>query len=596
MKKKEYFILIFICVCTLSCVAQPVSKCYSDAYNLHFSINTNSSIGYSWMENAAYLGCAVPYLIEESGRRLLAKKYFKGFQSDRLRTEIEQRIVLPNNNEKEGQVIFESKGENLENIFIILDGINSEEKYIFSDTVKVTSGHLLNKVSKKIPLIGVNLLNIRIRAEGKINKEAYIAYSKLDIMIGNKNINEYPLILPKLPTNKNINFIPLNTDYEFGEIDIMKNGKIIAIGESVHGNSSVRNLAYRLIMESVKTRGYKLVLWEMPMEMSLVYNRYVTDSKFMLDSIETAFIDIQSLNFINELRLHNFSKTAKEKVCLLGIDYNSTWKADQNSAMDIFDFIMHLNKKQKIYEVNMLLSLLMEKDWNKAIDYLKSHKTKIRNLLTEDEIECILHILTLSLKMGTERVNRFVGRDSVMFVNTKFLLEYFSVPVAMKSIVYAHNVHVNPVSTFPAVHCDPFGMYMKKQYSNDYIPLLILIGKGSATVYDWQYNEKEKDLQHPPVGSIELFLNQQESNVCYFPMSTFFNKIVLSRYKGDKHTIQEFYPYNLYQRYKGMLFIKEEYENENIKKEIKSVDEIRATLSIRNKRRLKFLESINDHQ
>ena len=227
MKKKEYFILIFICVCTLSCVAQPVSKCYSDAYNLHFSINTNSSIGYSWMENAAYLGCAVPYLIEESGRRLLAKKYFKGFQSDRLRTEIEQRIVLPNNNEKEGQVIFESKGENLENIFIILDGINSEEKYIFSDTVKVTSGHLLNKVSKKIPLIGVNLLNIRIRAEGKINKEAYIAYSKLDIMIGNKNINEYPLILPKLPTNKNINFIPLNTDYEFGEIDIMKNGKIM---------------------------------------------------------------------------------------------------------------------------------------------------------------------------------------------------------------------------------------------------------------------------------------------------------------------------------------------------------------------------------
>ena len=110
-------------------------------------------------------------------------------------------------------------------------------------------------------------------------------------------------------------------------------------------------------------------------------------------------------------------------MCLLGIDYNSTWKADQNSAMDIFDFIMHLNKKQKIYEVNMLLSLLMEKDWNKAIDYLKSHKTKIRNLLTEDEIECILHILTLSLKMGTERVNRFVGRDSVMFVNTKFLLE-----------------------------------------------------------------------------------------------------------------------------------------------------------------------------
>lgn len=51
-----------------------------------------------------------------------------------------------------------------------------------------------------------------------------------------------------------------------------------------------------------------------------------------------------------------------------------------------------------------------------------------------------------------------------------------------------------------------------------------------------------------------------------FPYVDFFNKIVLSRYKGDKHTIQEFYPYNLYQRYKGMLFIKEEYENENIKR------------------------------
>ena len=59
------------------------------------------------------------------------------------------------------------------------------------------------------------MMNIRIRADGVTDTEAYIAFSKLDIMIGNKNINEYPVReFPKLLLPKGFNYIPYQSSAE----------------------------------------------------------------------------------------------------------------------------------------------------------------------------------------------------------------------------------------------------------------------------------------------------------------------------------------------------------------------------------------------
>lgn len=107
------------------------------------------------------------------------------------------------------------------------------------------------------------------------------------------------------------------------------------------------------------------------------------------------------------------------------MDYNSVCNSAQNSAIDIFDFVTHLNREWKIPEADQLSVLLMEKDWKDAVQYLQTHKSNLQKILTIDEIECITHILSLSNNIGGDRVKRFINRDSVMFVNTNFLLDHF---------------------------------------------------------------------------------------------------------------------------------------------------------------------------
>ncbi len=590
----KYIYCLFICILGLSsCVAQPLSINYVDAYNLHFSME-DMTIEYPWMENAAYSGCAINIEMKESNRTLFTKKYLKGFPSDYLRTELEQRILLPIHKEKEGLVTFEAKGENIKAVSILIDGIDDKEKCVFSDTMTFVPDSFLSSVSKKISLEGVEMMNIRIRANGVADAEAYIAFSKLDIMIGNKNINEYPVReLPKLPLPKDFNYISDQSSAGniCDKIGVMKVRKIVALGESIHGNSSIRHLACQLMLESVKNKDCKLIIWEIPMEKSFVYNRYVLDDEFELDSIELSLLDEQRMEFINELKRYNSGKEREAKVRLLGMDYNSVCNSAQNSAIDIFDFVAHLNREWKIPEVDRLLVLLMEKDWKEAVEYLQTHKSNLQKLLTADEIECIAHILFLSYNIGSDRVKRFISRDSVMFVNTNFLLDHFPSFSKNQAIIYAHSVHVNPVSTYPVVHCEPFGKYMKGKYADDYLPLLLLIGNGSMAIYDQEFNRRREELQRPPAESIESILNQIESDVLYVPMTSYFDTIILSRFQGDRKTPREFYPYNLYQRYGGIFFIKNSFEPNDNREKMSAFDKAERVL-MRNKQRLKILEDI----
>ena len=516
----KYIYCLFICILGLSsCVAQPLPINYIDAYNLHFSMEEDMVIEYPWMENAAYTGCSINVEMKESNRTLFAKKYLKGFPSDCLRTELEQRILLPIHKEKEGLVTFEAKGENIKAVSILIDGIDDKEKCVFSDTMTFVPDSFLSSVSKKISLEGVEMMNIRIRADGVTDTEAYIAFSKLDIMIGNKNINEYPVReFPKLLLPKGFNYIPYQSSAEnlCDKTCVMEVRKIIALEESIHGNSSIRHLACQLMLESVKNKDCKLIIWEIPMEKSFVYNRYVLDDEFALDSIELSLLDEQRMEFINELKRYNSGKEREAKVRLLGMDYNSVCNSAQNSAIDIFDFVVHLNREWKIPEVDRLSVLLMEKDWKGAVEYLQTHKSNLQKLLTADEIECIAHILFLSYNIGSDRVKRFINRDSVMFVNTNFLLDHFPSFSKNQAIIYAHSVHVNPVSTYPVVHCEPFGKYMKGKYADDYLPLLLLTGNGSMAIYDQEFNRRREELQRPPAESIESILNQIESSLCSY--------------------------------------------------------------------------------
>lgn len=590
---RNRFLLFYVFIYSLSCTAQSLSKTYTDVYDLNFTM-VDSSIIHPWIENAAYSNYTTPVYIEDSDSSLFARKYLKMFPfTDRLRVEYEQRILLPTHHEKEGNIEFKGKGENLAAVTIWLDGINAEEKIVFSDTLISILDNSLNRISQKIPLSEIDMLNVRIHAEGEIHKDAMIAFSQLLITIGNKPLEEYPvrevspLLLPK-----NAGFISLYPKQEQGyeKIDVIKNKKIIGLGESVHNNPSLKHIVYQLTAEAVKMQKCKLVLWEMPLEKSFVYNRYIRDNKAEFFSPTT--LDEQTKCFLDTLRSYNQNEKPEDRVWLLGMDYNRLFNSNQNSAVDIFDFVTHLNQETKIPEIDQLSVLLMDKKWDNAIHFLEKNKNKIQELLTIEEVECILHILKLSQNMGRDGIQRSMYRDSIMFVNADFLINRFAAAPGTKVVFYAHCAHINPISTYPAIHCNPMGLYMKRKYADDYCPLALLVGEGEVIAYNADYDKVENTLVSPPIGSIEYFLKSLKQEVLFLPVTSDLNRIVLSRFKGSHHIAQEFYLANFYQRYAGIFFINNLIYNTRPEKRKLSFKEASEEFMMKNKQRQKILENI----
>lgn len=551
---------------------------------------------YPWLENAAYTNYTLNgYIDDSSTRPLYTKMYMKGFPfENRLKTENEQRILLPIHNEKEGRVDFENKGENLKYVSLMIDGLNSEEAILFSDTLTFVPDTTLNIVSKNIPLRNVELMNIRIYAEGESDKDARISFSKLDVRIGNKSIDEYPVReLPAMTHKKEIDIIPIDFVTKEGcdKIAVLNNSKIIGLGESIHGNNNIKNFAYRFVNEVVESHNYKLVITEMPMENSFTFNRYISNDEYIMDS--TLVIQDEMQQLLDNLQKYNLTKTSDEKVRLFGMDYNRILSANQSSAITIFDIITHLNRELKLSAIDKLAVLLMEEDWSKAIHYLQENKKNLQALLTLDEIESMHHILALSQSMGTDGIQRFIARDSVMFVNTTFLLNQLLTAQNRKAIVYGYAVHINPVSTYPAIPCKPFGAYMKEAFSDEYSPLLILTGLGNSIAYDDKYNRSDSILHELPMNSAVLFLNSYEKDLFYLPITSGFDKLVLSRFKGSHHILQEFFPYNLYQRYKGLFFVNSLINTNNTNKNKDMFfDEARERFISKIKNREKVIDTI----
>lgn len=584
-----FFILFFYSGCS----GQSFQPTYVEVYDLNFKMKVDSLTKYPWRENVAYSPYTIPSYTHESDRSLFTKIYVEDFPFiDRLRTEYEQRILLPTNNENNARISLESKGRNIEKLFLIIEGIDAEEKNIFCDTLVYKPDTILSTVSKNIRLTNVELLNLKISAVGEKNKGASIVFSKLEIFLGDKSINEFPIkyvILPNgLKDNKD-NVVEINLENNTGldKIEITKENRIIGLAESIHGNPCIKNLSYKYILEQIESQDCKLIIAEMPFEQSLKYNKYIQDLNFELN--ETDINDPYIMNLLNPLRQYNSNR--ENKVYIFGMDYNNVMTTNQNTAIDIFDYIISYRNFINSKEIDELLLHLMDKDWNKAISFLNLKKDKIEKYMLSWEYKCISHILNLSKNIGMDGIERNQKRDSVMFINTKFLIDNFSND--KKVLIYGHSVHMNPVSTYPAVPSKPFGFYMKEEYPNEYKSLLILIGQGYTVAYDAKYNRIEKPLEAPPNNSIEYLLSSFEKDVLYIPLTQDFNKLILSRFKGSHHLSQEFYPFNLYQRHDGIFFIKSSTHrgNKENKKEL-SFEEARNRFLNKIKAREKLVNQI----
>ena len=562
---KHYLLYSFFTIISvIPSVAQSEKLIYTRAYDLDFNMLPDSMRLYNWIENAAYKPYSISWGVEDPTRSLFGKRNFTEFPfMKQLRTEYSQRILLPHNNLKEGVIGFECKGRNLNRVTLTLEAIDEAENRIAIETLTYKPDSTLKTHSKRIDLSNASSLNIRINALGEENKEASVAFSKVKVSLDNKPIDEYPIrILNPIKLDNSLDYVCEDNKHCFDLVQInnLKDKQIIALGESVHGNSDIINFVFSQMEETIEKQNCKLVLMEYPLGKSLFYNRYIHEKDFELDS---SLISHPTIGvFLNKLRVYNQGRVDNDKVRLFGIDYTHQKTLTMSSIFYLFDFIAAINKKPQSQELDRLAVLIMKNKLSDALNYLHMHRSKIAELLREDEISCFEFILNLNVQhLQTPSIERYIQRDSTMALCAQFLINKFAKEKSSKVFVYAHAVHTNPVSTYPAVHCEPMGSYLRKAFGSDYCSLIITTEGGDAIATDFQFGTKDKALGKAPTNSLECYLNSLTDCSIYFPLNASFNQLVLTRFKGAYHSPEEFYPTNLYQRFSGVFFIKHDNRN-----------------------------------
>lgn len=589
------FYLYFILICGTIFPQVNSSSDYISKYDLSFDGREEKQDRYYWTDNPAYEFLFLRLGITDPSRPMLARVFKESNPyTNRLKTEMYNKILLPNTKQKELTFTLKCKGLNIEKAYITLDGIDSKEQVLFSESFDYVPKERLDSISHTVNLTeGVSLLNVKLGALGKENKRSHIAYHSFIISIGDSLIESYPIpefTLPKLSDKEVRKSVTLlNSTKNFYKIKEIKGKKIIGLGESVHGSRSIRAKVRELALEAVKREKCRLIIFENEISGSLKLNRYIQDESFHLDTI-TMLIYNDDIHLLNELR--SFNKGRKDKVFLLGMDYNYEYTFT-NSAHQIFDFVYQVNQKEKNIYLDKLCLYLISGNWYDAIPYIKDNRKELRKLLTDYELDLILHSLSQSNSIERDIVKRQTLRDSIMAVNTQYFVDKFSKDKS-PVIVYGHSSHINPISISMPPHI-PLGKYLYDIYKEDYIPISLLIDDEEEIL---AYNHITDGIDYKramisPKESLEFFLKGLDiKESFYFSMTPDFDRLILGRSKGNAHISMEFFPFNMYRRFKGVVFVKS-LETKNYVREDKKSNEIMGKSVSIFKRRQERFDEIN---
>lgn len=557
---KNALLALFVFISMLSGYSQTGEMSYDKKYRLDFSLKSDTA-AYFYITNSAYAQpVRIPFIAKDhkSGELFTPNHFYTS-----MRCVMRTSILLPDMPErKQGDISLEVKGRNLESLSMMVQGLDYREKVLFNDTVSFVPDTVYSKLCCDFPAVNAEMLDVTIDVKGKENSISSIIYSNIEIKIDGQVINNMPVrSIPDVVVDKK-HIIPINEDSDIplSKIKSLRGKKIIGIGESVHKHYDINSFVYRLMEESIKGLGCRLLVVEIPIEKSLFYNRYISDSSFVLPQEQMEYVALKNyMPFFDTLRRHNAKCSPEERVMLLGMDYNTETRAGKNSLSDLFDFVCALNNKKPMREVDRLAVMLYDNKPSEALEYIKCHRQELENVLTSDELKCIEHILSFSTKISADSSERIILRDSMMMENISFMERNFASDPDCKIIAYGHAVHLNYLSVYPVDNLRSAGNYLHERYGDLYGSFFVTTDRGYVHTLGPEGSVYFPELCYPCDGSIEKVLSHTVKTSCYLPVTKEYDRIVMTRAVVAIHIKDKlftFYPVNLYQRYDGVFYVK----------------------------------------
>lgn len=315
-------------------------------------------------------------------------------------------------------------------------------------------------------------------------------------------------------TDKIVNLRTVEPGQDFTDLKpletVLKNKKIVSIGEGTHGTKEFFQMKHRMFEFLVEDMGYRLFAMEAGFGDAQVVNDYILNGKGNVNEV------VKELKYwtwkteevaamVDWMKEYNLNPQHKTKIKFYGFDIQST----ENNKKIILNYLKTvdeglLNKYSEVFNsfndknFNSFDNAKKGNIKNSIEDLAKNFESKREQYITkssEAQYELMQHNLTNILEyigLNTDGSAKYAEfRDKHMADNVRWILDYEKQFGNDKIMLWAHNGHVN--KEFPTY--TPMGSHLSKIYGDDMYTIALEFNKGNFRAYPSQNAENIKEFK-----------------------------------------------------------------------------------------------------
>lgn len=479
-------------------------------------------------------------------------------------------------------VNFTCKSNNIAVADLIIQSYDTHGLLCYSDSIDINPRtNDAEFFSIKQPCFDTSYLRFTMHIKGKNNElNQNFHFTDMQIKLPSR---AYVSTLPKDIMSNKQDIIPLSFDDSllYHKIPRINSVKILALGESIHGGLSISQSVIQMMKHRILHSDCKLILLELPFDISLGINRYVQgDARYGLEvmsSLKYALYPKELCDFFIWVKKHNDTKSEKDKVWVLGVDIpNADFFSFGNNLFSYFYpiFKEHLDNA----EIKRFLHELLvnsRKALSETLPGLMA-KNKPSNIqFSEKEIALLQKWFSFFTSIENSELNMTIERDRLMYESICFFIQQVCSPQDNVTI-YSHMAHACSNNTNSLyTYTKSFGTLLKQKYVSDYLCIGFITKSGKNLVLS-QEGYVIQSLKLPPKNSIEAMMSEYGDTYFYRSTSQLAFPVYI-RY-GQYFTSNDFNIIYPRQYFDGIIFIESCDPIKNFRYEVKVKDKVKETI------------------
>lgn len=449
-----------------------------------------------------------------------------------LKVDLQQTFLLSDTLENANiKISINNKCLNMEKLFLKVISLNKHQEIVSTDSVDINNSEQWRKKTLAFGLKNAKFLVVGLDGYSPDfqDKPSKLYLDRISIELNNQDIEQisgidYLEACKPMKLSKDI-VVSDSLNADFINNIRLPDTRIIALGETVHGSSSITECVLNIIKENILNNNCRCVILEEDMSMLLKLNLYVS-GKLPEKSINDIEKDLSGIHFnkntllcfLSWLREYN-QRTKGTKVRLWGMD--SIFLYERNALFDYFYAFYDIKYNEVFYPI---LENIKSLNFKQAILDVTTRSGILENVMGKEEFEKFMYVLEFykcSSDKGNSPIDSYLSlrnRDYFMFRNIDYFLMNH-VAKDEKVIMYSHYGHVEKNVTlwvkFPEL--SSVGYYLNKKYQDQYAVVGIAVGKGEITTrnnYDADKFHTYK-LDFPSKSSLEAMYMMMNKKYVY---------------------------------------------------------------------------------